>query len=73
MALSSPFGADPPELESLFPDPDIQGAAEFFQMKVARLWAAMRFQGHSDEKAPETTVYVEHGAKPSRVAYAKKP
>ncbi len=60
-------------LKAFSPDPDIQGAAEFFQMKVAQLWAAMPFQGHSDEKVPETTVYVEHGAKPSTVAYAKKP
>jgi hypothetical protein len=42
------------------PDPDVQRAAEFFQLKAARVWAAMPFQGHSAEDTPKTTVLVEH-------------
>jgi hypothetical protein len=60
-------------LKAFSPDPGIREAAEFFQLKAAQVWVAMPFQGHSDEKAPETRVLVEHGAKPAKAARAGKP
>jgi hypothetical protein len=44
--------------QAFSPDPGVRDAAEFFQLKAARVWAAMPFQGHL-EKAPETAILVE--------------
>jgi hypothetical protein len=46
--------------QAFSPDPDVQRAAEFFQLKAARVWAAMPFQGHLAEDIPKTTVSIEH-------------
>ncbi|MBQ0820816.1 hypothetical protein KBI52_11425 [Microvirga sp. HBU67558] len=59
-------------LQAFSPDPDVQRAAEFFQLKAARAWAAMPFQGHSAEKTPETEVLVEHGSRRPVAAKGKK-
>jgi len=47
--------------QTFSPDPEVQRAAEFFQLKAARVWAAMPFQGHSAETASRTTVLVSTG------------
>ncbi|EIM26892.1 hypothetical protein [Microvirga lotononidis] len=47
-------------LKAFSSDPEVQRAAEFFQLKAARVWAAMPFQGHAAETASRTTVLVEH-------------
>jgi hypothetical protein len=60
-------------LKAFSPDPDVQNAAELFQLKAARVWAAMPFQGHLDEASAETAVVVERGAGHHAVFGAKKP
>jgi hypothetical protein len=60
-------------LKAFSPDPGMQEAAEFFQLKAARVWAAMPFQGHPDENVSGTTVFIERDAKRPGAAHAKKP
>jgi hypothetical protein len=60
-------------LTAFSPDPDMRDAAEFFQLQAAKVWAAMPFEGHKDEAAAETTVFVERGAGNLRASGTKKP
>jgi hypothetical protein len=59
-------------LQAFSPDPGMRDAAEFFQVKAARLWAAMPFQGHAEEKDSDTTVFVERDAKRPAAAHDRK-
>jgi hypothetical protein len=59
-------------LQAFSPDPGVQNAAEFFQLKAARVWVAMPFQGHLEEEPAETAVLVERGAGHHAVTRAKK-
>ena len=59
--------------QAFSPDPDVQRAAEFFQLKAARVWAAMPFQGHSAEDTPKTTVLVEHRSRRPAAPRARGP
>jgi hypothetical protein len=58
-------------LKAFSPDPGVRDAAEFFQLKAARVWATMPFQGHLEESA-ETAVLIERGAGHLAVTRAKK-
>jgi uncharacterized protein (DUF1684 family) len=60
-------------LKAFSPDPGVQDAAEFFQLKAAKVWAAMPFQGHVAEEPAETAVLVERGARHHAITRAKKP
>jgi hypothetical protein len=60
-------------LQAFSPDLGMQQAAEFFQLKAARLWAAMPFQGHADENTSDTTMFVEHEAKRAAAAHTRQP
>jgi uncharacterized protein (DUF1684 family) len=59
-------------LKAFSPDPGVRDAAELFQLKAARVWAAMPFQGHPDDEPAETTVSVERGPRRHAVTQAKK-
>ena len=58
-------------LQAFSPDPGVQNAAEFFQLKAAKVWAAMPFHGHLEEPA-ETAVFVERETGRRAVTRAKK-
>jgi len=60
-------------LKAFSPDPDLQRAAEFFQLRAAEVWAAMPFEGHRGDKASETTVLIEREAERRVAAFPKKP
>jgi hypothetical protein len=59
-------------LKAFSPDPGVRDAAEFFQLKAAKVRAAMPLQGHSDEEAAETTVLIESKDRRSATARGKK-
>jgi hypothetical protein len=59
-------------LQAFSPDSDVQQAAELFQLRAARVWTAMPFQGHSAENTPKTTVLVEHRSRRPTATQAKK-
>jgi hypothetical protein len=59
-------------LKAFSPDPGVRDAAEFFQLKAAKVWAAMPFQGHLEKEPAETAVLVERGARHHAVTPAKK-
>jgi hypothetical protein len=60
-------------LKAFSPDPGVRDAAEFFQLKAAKVWATMPFQGHSDEGSAENTIFVERRTGRHAAARAKKP
>jgi hypothetical protein len=60
-------------LKAFSPDPAVRAAADFFQFKAAKIWAAMPFQGHQDETTTDTTVLVEPGRMSPLAARGKKP
>ncbi|MBM1172211.1 hypothetical protein [Microvirga arabica] len=60
-------------LKAFSPDPAVRAAADFFQIKAAKIWAAMPFQGHQDETTTDTTVLVEPRRTSSPAARGKKP
>jgi len=60
-------------LKAFCPDTDVRDAAEFFQLKAARVGVAMPFQGHSIEEALETTIFLEQEGRRSRAARGAKP
>jgi hypothetical protein len=59
-------------MQAFSPDSDVQQAAELFQLRAARVWAAMPFQGHSAENTPKTTVLVEHRSRRPTAIQAEK-
>jgi hypothetical protein len=60
-------------LKAFSPDPDLQRAAEFFQLRAAEVWAAMPFEGHRDGQASETAVLIKREAERRMAAHTKKP
>jgi hypothetical protein len=58
-------------LQAFSPDPEVQNAAEFFQVKAARVRGALPFQGHVEEPA-EMAVLVERETRRHAVTLAKK-
>jgi hypothetical protein len=59
--------------QAFSPNPDVQRATELIQLKAARVWAAMPFQGHSAEDTPKTTVLVEHRSRRPAVPPGERP
>ncbi len=60
-------------LKAFSPDPGMQDAADFFQLKAAEVWAAMPFEGHRDGTTSETAVLIEREAERRLAARPKKP
>jgi hypothetical protein len=60
-------------LKAFSPDPSVRAAADFFQVKAAKIWAAMPFQGHQEEATTDTTVLIEPRRTSSPAERGKKP